>query len=184
MAAAFFLLAIAFSGTWLGFESVVHSLRSAPQPPADARKRNPSDYVIPLGDAEVQDMTVTTLAAMQRLHPHTPVKVLRLRFYGQMKQGVVVTGGDQTTQLVFNANSGQPATLGDTAYPDSGFPFGTQVHENIKHFHSGAMFGLTARGMNLFAGLSLTFLSISGIVVYLDMWLRRRRVGRRSLLWL
>jgi uncharacterized iron-regulated membrane protein len=185
--AAVFILLIAFSGTWLGFESVVHSLRSPmgrpPQGQGSGGSLNTADFVTPLRDNEVQEMTLVTLAAMQRLHPDTPVKVIRLRIYGQMKQGVVVTGGDKVTQLVFNAESGQPATLSDTSYPDSGFPFGTQMHEDIKHFHSGEMFGLSSRLMNLFAGLSLTFLSVSGVVVYFDMWWKRRRSGRRALVW-
>lgn len=182
VAAAVFLVAIAFSGTWLGFESVVHSLR-VQQGPREGRQANSAGLAVPLRDAEVQDMTTTTLAAMQRLHPETPVKVLRLRVYGQMKQGVVVTGGGETTQLVFNADTGTPATLSDPAYPNSGFPFGTQMHEDIKHFHSGALFGLSTRCMNLFAGLSLLFLSISAMVVYFDIWRKRRRAGRHGLVW-
>jgi len=37
--------------------------------------------------------------------------------------------------------------------------------------------------MNLFAGLSLLFLSISGITVYIDMWLKRRQSGRGAFFW-
>lgn len=181
VAAAVFFICIAFSGTWLGFESVVNSLRRSGGggPP----RRNSIDFIVPLRDAEVREMTATTLVAMQTLHPGTPIKAIRLRIYGQMKQGVVVTGGDETGQLVFNADTGQPATLSDGAYPESGFPFGTQVHENIKHFHSGAMFGIPTRLMSLCAGFSLTFLSISGIVMYFDMWRKRRKGGRNTLVW-
>jgi uncharacterized iron-regulated membrane protein len=100
-----------------------------------------------------------------------------------MKQGVVITGGEPTNQLVFNADTGQPVSLSEPTYPQSGFPFGVQVHENIKHFHSGALFGISARLMNLFAGLSLIFLSVSGLTVYFDMWVKRRRGGRSSLFW-
>jgi len=200
VAAALFILCIAFSGTWIGFESVVNALRRSgggggtppvaagrqgqPGQPATVRRRsNPADFIVPLRDAEVREMTATTLASMQQLNPGAAVKAIRLRVYGQMKQGVVVTGGDETGQLVFNADTGQPVTLSDSTYPESGFPFGTQVHENIKHFHSGAMFGIPTRLMSLFAGFSLTFLSISGIVVYLDMWRKRRKGGRNGLVW-
>jgi uncharacterized iron-regulated membrane protein len=197
LVAAVFLLCMAFSGTWIGFESSVNALRRsgggeapviiAGQPrrtAADgARRRNPIDYIIPLRDAEVLDMTATTLDAMQRLHPGTPIKAIRLRIFGQMKQGVVISGGDKTDQLAFNADTGQPASLSEPSYPQVGFPFGVQVHENIKHFHSGAMFGIPTRLMNLFAGFSLIFLAISGLVVYFDMWFRRRTGGRGSLFW-
>jgi hypothetical protein len=128
-------------------------------------------------------MTATTLQAMQRLHPGASIKAIRLRTFGQMKQGVVITGGEPTDQWVFNAETGQPASLTEPTYPRSNFPFGVQTHENMKHFHSGAMFGISTRSMNLFAGLSLIFLSVSGLVVYFDMWLKRRKGGRNSFVW-
>jgi uncharacterized iron-regulated membrane protein len=201
VAAAVFLACMAFSGTWIGFESSASALgrhggggppggaaaavQGQPRPPAagGARRRNPIDYIIPLRNDEVQDMAATTLEAMQRLHPDMPIKAMRLRFFGQMKQGVVITGGEQTEQLVFNADTGQPASLTEPSYPQSNFPFGVQVHENMKHFHSGAMFGLPTRLMNLLAGMSLIFLGVSGLVMYFDMWLKRRKGGRSSLVW-
>jgi uncharacterized iron-regulated membrane protein len=175
VAAAAFLLCMAFSGTWIGFESSWNALgRSGGGGPPPA---------VPVAAAAIPNMTATTLQAMQRLHPGTPIKVIRLRMFGQMQQGVVITGGDTTDQLVFNAETGQPASLTEPAYPPVGFPFGVQVHENIKHFHSGEMFGLSGQMMNLLAGLSLLFLSVSGLVMYFDMWLKRCKGGRGSLLW-
>jgi uncharacterized iron-regulated membrane protein len=207
--AAVFLLCIAFSGTWIGFESSWSALRrggGGPPPVTVAgqpgqrgqsgppgqpgQPRQPGvggggrrNQATPVRDADVDRMTTTTLDAMQRLHPDTPIKAIRLRTYGQMKQGVVIAGGENTDQLVFNAENGQPASLTEAGYPPSGFPFGVQVHENIKHFHSGDMFGVPARLMNLFAGVSLLFLSISGLTMYFDMWLKRRKGGRGSLIW-
>lgn len=175
VAAAVFLLCMAFSGTWIGFESSWNALRRSggggPSPAA------------PVVEAELPNMTATTLQAMQRLHPGTPIKAIRLRMFGQMKQGVVITGGDTTDQLVFDAATGRPASLSEPSYPPVGFPFGVQVHENIKHFHSGEMFGLSGQMMNLLAGLSLLFLSVSGLIMYFDMWLKRRKGGRSSLIW-
>ena len=145
--------------------------------------RNQLDFILPLRDDEVRQMMAVTLNSMQQLHPTLPIKAIRLRTYGQTKQGVVITGGDDTSQYVFNADSGQPASLSEQGYPEVSFPFGTQVHENIKHLHSGDYFGITARLMNLFAGFCLTFLSISGLVMYFDMWRKRRKAGRNNLIW-
>jgi uncharacterized iron-regulated membrane protein len=194
LAAAVFIMCIALSGTWIGFESVVNALRRpAPLPAVLAQanavegrgrgRGNSADFIIPLRDQEVQDMTAMTLRSMKLLHPGTPIKAIRMRIYGQMKQGVVVTGGARTDQLVFNADNGGPVTLSEGSYPQSGFPFGTQVHENIKHFHSGDMFGLPSRLMNLLAGFSLMFLSVSGLTMYFDMWRKRRKTGRTGLFW-
>ena len=180
--AAAFLACMAFSGTWIGFESSWSALHR-PDVPAPGVRRNPIDFIIPLRDGEVQAMTATTLDVMHRLHPGMPIKVIRLRKFGTMKQGVVIVGGERTNQLVFDAEAGEPASLSEPSYPRSNFPFGVQVHEDIKHFHSGEMFGVTGRLMNLFAGLSLVFLDVSGLVVYLQMWNRRRAAGRGGLLW-
>ena len=175
--AATFLICMAFSGTWIGYESSFMALgRQISGRPAPLT-------VTQLQDADIRSMTAVTLEAMQRLRPGTPIKALRLRTYGQMKQGVVITGGDETDQIVFNADTGQTASLTEPSYPKSGFPFGVQVHENIKHFHSGEMFGLTGQFMNLFAGLSLLFLSVSGLTVYLDLWSSRRKAGRGAFIW-
>ena len=51
----------------------------------------------------------------------------------------------------------------------TGFPFGVQIHETIKHLHSGALIGLSARKMDLVAGLSLIFLCVSGLLVYFQL---------------
>lgn len=152
---------------------------------AGGGRGNALDFLLPLRDTEVRQMTAVTLNSMKQIHPTLTIKAIRLRTYGQTKQGVVITGGGETTnQYVFNADSGQPASLNEQGYPASNFPFGTQVHENIKHLHSGDYFGIPARLMNLFAGFSLAFLSISGIFVYMDMWLKRRKGGRKSPIWL
>ena len=182
--AALFLICMAASGTWIGFESSYNALgrpNFGPLPPGAAPPGMQSTAPIAVG--ELLPMTTITLSAMERLHSGTPIKALRLRSYGQMKQGVVITGGATTGQWVFDAHNGQPASLTEPSYPKSGFPLGVQVHENVKHFHSGEMFGLPGQAMNLFAGLSLLFLSISGIVMYLDMWLKRHKSGRLGLIW-
>ena len=173
--ASVFLVLVAFSGTWLGFESVYHTFAAKPGPHVDP--------MAPISDIDVQQMTAATLTSLKQAEPQTPIKVLRVRLYGGMKQGIVVTGGPETRQLVFNTETMQPVSLTEPGYPDSGFPFGTEVHENFKHFHAGMPFGLLARFLDLFAGLSLVFLCISGLTMYLDMWLRRRKSGRGNFLW-
>ena len=123
-----------------------------------------------------------TAAAFRAAEPQTPIRVLRVRNFGGMEQGVVVTGGPFTRQLVYDAATGRKTNLSEPAYP-SGFPLGMDVHEWVKHFHSGYLFGLPARFLDLLAGLSLVFLSISGLVMYAEMYGKRRRTGRRGLFW-
>ena len=101
-----------------------------------------------------------------------------------MPQGVVVTGlGDDTQQTVFNAVTGRRVGLTEPGYPPTGFPFGWQAHQIAKQIHRGSYIGLSGRWMDLFGGLSMVYLSLSGAVMYFELWNRRRRSGRRALLW-
>ncbi len=182
--AAVFLLVIAFTGTWIGFESSwgpIHRVFGAGPQGGGGGQRGPR--VIPLSDADVQAMTAATLDAVQRLHPGTTLRAIRLRTFGTMKQGVVITGDARADQLVFNAATGQPATLTEPEYPKSNFPFGVRTHELVKHIHSGELIGVSGQFMNLFAGLSLIFLSVSGLIMYFDMWFKRRKSNRNSFFW-
>jgi uncharacterized iron-regulated membrane protein len=200
--AAVFLLVIAVTGTWIGYDASWGSLGRPFAGPTAAAVGGPQgqgaggggarggggggparNRTIPIRADEVQSLTATTLDAMQRLHPGTPIKAIRLRTFGTMKQGVVISGGEKTEQLIFDAATGKAASLTEPTYPRGNFPFGVQVHENVKHIHSGEMFGLSGQFMSLFAGLSLLFLSISGVTVYIEMWLHRRAAGRGGFFW-
>lgn len=180
LVSALFILLVAATGTWLGFESTYHvfAMPRGPQP----------DTASPLSDAQVRSMSAATLTAFRAREPDTPIRMLRVRMYATMPQGGVVTGIGGRVEaephaVLFNTRTGRVATLGEPEYPPSGFPLGTQVHEDIKHLHSGMLLGLSGRAMNLLAGLSLIWLSLSGMVMYWQMHARRRQSGRKALFW-
>ena len=101
-----------------------------------------------------------------------------------MQQGVVIIGlGNDTQQVVFNAGTGRRVSLTEPGYPPTGFPFGWQAHQTAKQIHRGSYIGLSGRWMDLLGGLAIIYLSVSGVVMYVDMWNRRRRGGRPALLW-
>jgi uncharacterized iron-regulated membrane protein len=127
-----------------------------------------ADPAVPLQDAYLASMLRITLAAQQSALPNTPLKVVRLRNYAGMPQGVVITGGADTKQIVFNAQSGKAVSETEAGYPPTGFPFGWQAHQNAKNIHRGGIIGVPGRLMDLFAGLALFYLSINGIALYFD----------------
>jgi uncharacterized iron-regulated membrane protein len=143
----------------------------------------PVDTSSPLKDAELPGMMQVTLDAERSDVGRVPIKVVRLRYYAGMPQGVVVTGGDTTKQMVFNAKTGRTVSETEPGYPPTGFPFGWQAHQTAKDVHRGGIVGLPGRVMDLFAGLSMFYLSVSGIWIYYDLWKRRRKAGRSKLLW-
>jgi hypothetical protein len=179
--ASVFLLVVALSGTLLGmdnlglavYRTVHHGDRSGLS----------ADVSSPLTDAELHDMLHTTLAAYRSVNPGVPIKVLRLRYFAGMPQGVIVTGGDETRQRAFNAVTGQAASEYAPGYPVTGQPFGWQEHQIAKQIHRGDFFGLTGRWMDLLTGLSMLFLALSGALMYFDLWAKRRRAGRPGLFW-
>jgi len=173
VAAAVLLVLVAASGTWIGFESSWATFNGH-KPPAET---------LAIGDAQAQQIITRTLAAFRADEPATPIRAIRAReWYGQA-EGVVVTATNPTRQRVYNAASGREQSLSSPLYPPSPFPFGTDVHEWVKHFHSGELFGLPAQALDLLAGLALVFLSASGLWMYVEMWRKRAASGRRGLFW-
>jgi uncharacterized iron-regulated membrane protein len=183
--AAVFLLVVSVTGTLLSIDTVSMGVYGVTH--ASAPSRFPigitGDFSSPLPDSQLPTLLATTLSAYRATQGNAPIKVVRLRYFSGMPQGVIVTGGDQTRQLVFNAVTGKRVSMTEPGYPYTGFPFGWEEHELVKRIHRGDAFGIPGRLMDVFAGLSLVFLSTSGLYMYLDLLRKRRRVGRKQLLW-
>lgn len=188
VAAAILLVCVALSGTWLGFESSWATLqRQGPPPPASENFSGSRENALrkphPLSDEQAARVAATGYHLFRAAEPQTPVRSVRARIFAGNEEAGIVTGTGFTRQKIYDIRSGREMGLSEPHYPMSPFPLGTDVHEWIKHFHSGYLFGLPARVLDLFAGLSLIFLSLSGIVMYLEMYRRRAKSGRRSLFW-
>ena len=95
----------------------------------------------------------------------------------------VIAGGNETSQLVYNARSGQAMSETEPGYTPVYFPFGWQAHETLKKVHRGDYFGISGRVMSLLSSFALIYLSISGIVMYLELVSKRRSIGRKELFW-
>lgn len=143
----------------------------------------PADQSTPLRDTELAEMARTTLSAFHSVAPESAIKVLRLRYFAGYPQGIVVAASHDATQFVFNAVTGRAMSETEPGYPSTGFPFGWEGHQVLKAIHSGEMFGMPGRWFETLGGLAMVYLSVSGIVMYYQMWLRRRRSGRQALFW-
>ena len=190
LTAGLFLMVVSISGTLLAIDSLalwIYRFMHAPTGFSGRQLPFPvgmnGDFSTPLPDSKLPTMLATTLSAYRAAQGATPIKVLRLRYFAGMPQGVIVTGGDNARQLVFNADTGRRASMTEPGYPYTGFPFGWEEHELMKKIHRGDALGIPGRLMDLFAGLSLIFLTASGFVMYVDLLRRRRRGGRKQLFW-
>ncbi|HTP39069.1 MAG TPA: PepSY-associated TM helix domain-containing protein [Steroidobacteraceae bacterium] len=186
LASAAFLIVVTLSGMFLAYESLVFGYYLSARLPAPGQppKARPPSAITPLTDAQLPSMLGTSLDAWRTTLPGQPLKVLRLRTYGGMPQGIVIAGlGDDTQQVAFNATTGKEVSVTEPGYPDTGFPFGWHAHQIAKQIHRGSYLGLTGRWMDFLSGLALIFLSISGGWMYWEMWSKRRRSGRKALIW-
>ncbi|HUO23393.1 MAG TPA: PepSY-associated TM helix domain-containing protein [Caulobacteraceae bacterium] len=179
--AGIFLVVVVLSGTFEAINSggsAMYTIVHGGRPGLKA------DVSSPLTDAGLPPMLHTTLTAFNAVKPNTAIKVLRLRYFAGMPQGIVVAGGpDDTQQWAFNAATGGVAPLAAASYPPSGQTFGWQWDQIMKGIHRGDFIGLSGRMMSLLSGLSLIFLSASGAVMYVDLWAKRRKLGRNGLFW-
>lgn len=184
---AVFLVIVFVSGLWLAVESLVFGYhmseqfaqaKASGQPPAMQR-----DAMSALPQQEVAQLVQVVLKAYRADYPDLPPRAVRLRVYAGYAQGVVISGESEARQLVYNARTGAPMLETEPGYPKTGFPFGWQAHQWAKQIHNGSMFRMTGRGINLLAGLALFYLSVSGIVMYVNMWRRRASNGRKGVVW-
>ena len=181
LVAALFLSIIALSGLVLSTSSVGVAINSSLH---DGKRPGlTADVSAPLSDAELPAMLHTTLAAFYLANPGHPVKVVRLRSFAGMKQGIVIAGGDETVQRAFNAVTGRPVSETEPGYPGTDMTYGWQIDQIAKQIHRGDYIGLSGRWIDLLCGLSLLYLSISGAVIYFELWNRRRKMGRPRFLW-
>ncbi|MFT4075763.1 MAG: PepSY-associated TM helix domain-containing protein [Asticcacaulis sp.] len=141
------------------------------------------DWSSPMSDSELPAMTRTTLAAFQAAEPGTGIKVLQLRHFAVYAQGVVVANDRNTSQRVFNAANGQRQLMSEPGYPKLGFPFGWEWHQRMKQLHRGDYFGLPGRWLDTIGALAMVYLTLSGLVMYVQLWQRRQKQGRKALIW-
>lgn len=173
------LVWVTLTGAWLTADALYRSIDikqsgGVPSPPVQPA---------PLDDERLPGMLSVTLAAVRATEGDAPIQVVRLRNYGGYRQGVVVTGGDASRQLVFNADTGAAMSETEPGYPRAHFPFGWQAHQLAKNLHRGDFIGLPGRTLDVMAGLALIYLSLSGALMYWQMWQRRRQNGRNQIIW-
>jgi uncharacterized iron-regulated membrane protein len=177
LVASLFLMVIATTGTILSISSVGVLLQNGD------RQTIYADLSSPLSNAELPAMLHATLTAFRSAHGDAPVKRLRLRYFAGMPQGVVVFGEGEAEQAVYDTHSAREVGFSEPNYPPPGQTFGWQVDETAKEIHRGDYFGLTGRAMSLLSGFALLYISVSGAVMYFELWRRRRQGGRKALFW-
>jgi uncharacterized iron-regulated membrane protein len=116
----------------------------------------------------------TALAAVAAQAPSAPVDRITMQFKGSQPTITIFTGkptGGEDRRFVVDAASGRVTEV--ASYADKPL---------IHRIHSGEAFGDGGLVGAMFWGIALTFLSVSGLLVYAQMW-RKTRTGIRKYFW-
>ena len=120
------------------------------------------------------DRLTAALATVAAQAPNAPIDKITMQFKGDKPTITIFTGkpaGGEDRRFVVDASSSRITEVG--SYADKPL---------FHRIHSGEAFGDGGLVGAMFWGLSLAFLSISGLMVYLSMW-RRSRTGVRKYFW-
>lgn len=62
-------------------------------------------------------------------------------------------------------------------------PFRLRIHNLLQDLHRGSIIGIPGQVIDVLSGFCFIFLGVSGAVMYVQLLMRRRRIGRKSLFW-
>ena len=119
-------------------------------------------------------MLARTLDAARVAAPKEPIASVELRLSGDTPEGVVTMPGDPGRRIIVNAQSG--TVTSDEAYERESF---------FLRIHSGEILGEPGVVMGILWGLGLVILSVTGLIVYLNMYAKRRAArDKGQVFWL
>ena len=184
---AVFLLNIGISGVILAWGEIQLDIflqyhvgfdpypRPTPMP-AESSAPLPRDF-LPL-------MQASYLAARAQ-EPSARITAVTLVERGDgVPHGLVTFGGAKPWIAAFDARNGTPVADWATSGVQSGNGYYADWHQALKRIHRGDIIGeFSGRYIDMAAGLCLLYLVLSSFVMYFDLLLKRRALGRKGLFW-
>ena len=165
--AALFLFVVAATGVILQIQKITGEEDDAQGSPA-------SSFTTSTGNDDFTAMLARTLDAVRVAAPNVSVASVELRLAGDAPEGVVTMPGEPGRRIIVNAQSGK--VVSDEAY---------ERESLFLRIHSGEILGEPGVVMGLLWGLGLVILSATGLIVYLNMYAKRRAArGKGRVFWL
>ena len=169
--AAVFMFFIALTGALLQAESMLGGDDGPGGPPPAAG--------VPQAPAGVSDEQARALlaSALAGVHRQSTGAVLgiELRFGGAPTAEAVVAE-PQMRRIRLDARTGQ-------LLDDASKRGGRDLHGILLDLHRGAFAGSAGLWISLLCGVVLVVLSVTGLTIYLQAWLRRRAAGQDRFVW-
>ena len=186
--AAVFLLNIAITGTLLAIDELKSRVFGM-GPGSPNGPSAPKLDALPAGE-NLGAMITKIYATAHATVPNSPITMIRLQVQQGEPEALVQYNGADPIQLMFNTDTGALAKYGPPGAPPGtpqalpgGAPSPVSYHQLLKRWHRGDIFGWDGRWMDITAGFSLLFLSVSALKMYVDLLLARRTLGRKRLFW-
>lgn len=181
-----FLFYLVVTGTATGIAQLLDPESAAPIPPSavpGASTLEPaSAEPLPADDVPEMVETIVESAVASLPDAQTATIRLQLRVIEGSARGIITIG---ELNAAFDAQTGEAAAVlrpGLMPPLPEGYDH-LPVATLLQEYHSGRMFGRIGEWVVLFTGFAVVLLSFTGIPMYLSLWNRRRRNGRRELFW-
>lgn len=92
--------------------------------------------------------------------------------------------GERDTMGRYYAETGEVMTaLVADGDPDANVPANVTGRNTLKAWHRGNIAGFFGQLLGLFTGIALIVLTITGVVMYVQLWHARRKAGKRGFFW-
>ena len=164
LVAALFLLIVATTGVILQVQRLTGE-------DEDKDREAQSGIAMPL-DAYAP-MLAKTLEVAHARAPDRPIASIELQLAGDEPKGVVTFPGEPGRQITVDPRNGK--LLKDEEH---------EAESLILRIHSGEILGEPGVVLGVFWGSALILLSITGFIVYLELYRRRRKAsGKSRLFW-
>lgn len=163
LVAALFLLIVATTGVILQVQRLAGE-------DEDHDREVPTALAVP-ADA-YGPMLAETLKVARGRAPNRPIASVELQMAGDEPKGVVTFPGDPGRQITVDPRDGK--VLKDEEH---------EAESLILRIHSGEILGEPGVALGVFWGSALVVLSITGFIVYLQLYRRRRKAGKGRLFW-
>ena len=140
----------------------------------EATRNIPSPVTTGAGATAWIDPLAAVMTAASTSNPGAPIDRIQMQFKGDQPTITLFLGkpgGGEDRQLVYSMKTG--TLVKEDSYADKPF---------IKRLHSGEAFGDGGLVMAMFWGAALTWLSVSGFIIYLRMR-RPGATGMKKVFW-
>jgi uncharacterized iron-regulated membrane protein len=170
-ATAMFLALIAGTGVVLQAQTLWSTYHRPPQPPRIAPAT--------LASADIERFLAAALAVSHSLAQDESVELLTLHKQGERPVGEMrVAAGLHERRRSFDARTGEPMPA---PAPPARQEF--NLRSFMLQLHRGDILGASGNWISLACGASLFTLSVTGLIVYVRMFLRRASAGERHVFW-